>query len=53
MPKSRIFNVANMSVNTIRENKILAKISEFTVAAYQVLSIGLTLSLLAATFVIC
>ena len=25
------FNVANMSFNAIRENKILAKISEFTV----------------------
>ena len=25
------FYVANMSLNTIRENKILAKISEFTV----------------------
>ena len=31
MPKSRISYVANMSFNTIRENKILAKISEFTV----------------------
>ena len=28
---SRMFNVANMSYNPIRENKILAKISEFTV----------------------
>ena len=27
-----MFNAANMSFNTIRENKILAKISEFTVA---------------------
>ena len=26
-----IFNVANMSFNAIREEKILAKISEFTV----------------------
>ena len=26
-----IFNVANMSLNAIRENKILAEISEFTV----------------------
>ena len=33
MPNSRIFNVTNMSLNTIRENKILAKISEFTVYA--------------------
>ena len=31
MPKSRISNVANMSFYAIRENKILAKISEFTV----------------------
>ena len=31
MPKSRSFNVANMSFNAIRENKILSKISEFTV----------------------
>ena len=30
-PKLRIFNVANMPFNAIRENKILAKISEFTV----------------------
>ena len=31
MPKSRISNVTNMSFNAIHENKILAKISEFTV----------------------
>ena len=31
MSKSRILNVANVSFNGIRENKILAKISEFTV----------------------
>ena len=31
MPKSQIFNIANMSFNAIRENKMLAKISEFTV----------------------
>ena len=31
MPKSRISNVANMSLNAIRDNKDLAKISEFTV----------------------
>ena len=31
MLKLRIFNVANMSFNAFRENKILAKISEFTV----------------------
>ena len=35
MHKSRFFNVANMSFNAIRENKILAKISEFT--AYLIL----------------
>ena len=27
----KIFNAANMSLNAIRENKIFAKISEFTV----------------------
>ena len=31
MPKSRFLNVANMSFNAIHENKIRAKISEFTV----------------------
>ena len=31
MPKSRIFSVANNSFNAICENKILAKISKFTV----------------------
>ena len=31
MPLWRIFYVENMSLNAIRENKILAKISEFTV----------------------
>ena len=31
MPRSRIPNVAYMPFNAIRENKILAKISEFTV----------------------
>ena len=31
MPQSRFINVTNMSLNAIRENKILAKISEFTV----------------------
>ena len=34
MPKSRIFNAANMPFNAIRENKILANISEFTVFWY-------------------
>ena len=32
MPKLRIFTMANMSFNPICENKILAKISEFTVS---------------------
>ena len=31
MPKLQIFNVAKMFFNAIRENKILEKISEFTV----------------------
>ena len=31
MPFSRIFAVANMSFNDIRENKMLANISEFIV----------------------
>ena len=31
MPESRVFKVANISFNAIRENKILAKISDFTV----------------------
>ena len=31
MPKLQIFNVANKSFNAIRENKILTKISKFTV----------------------
>ena len=31
MPLLLIFNVANMSFNAIRKNKILPKISEFTV----------------------
>ena len=33
MPKSLIFNLANMSIDAIRENKIIVKISEFTVVA--------------------
>ena len=32
MPKSQISNVANMSFDDIRENKLLAKISEFIVS---------------------
>ena len=31
MPRLRFFYVTNVSFNSIRENKILAKISEFTV----------------------
>ena len=31
MSQSQIFNVINMSFDAFRENKILAKISEFTV----------------------
>ena len=31
MSKSQILNVLNMSFNAIRENKLLTKISEFTV----------------------
>ena len=31
MPNSQIFNIANMSFNAIRENKILTKISELTI----------------------
>ena len=31
MPWSGMFNVANMSFNSIPENKIFVKISEFTV----------------------
>ena len=31
MSKSQILNVANMSFNAIRENRVFAKISEFTV----------------------
>ena len=33
MPNLRIFSVTNLSFNAIRENKISAKISEFTVSA--------------------
>ena len=32
MPLSQMFSVANMTFNTMRKNKILAKFSEFTVA---------------------
>ena len=34
MSNSQILNVANMSFNAIRENKILMKSSEFTVAVH-------------------
>ena len=34
MPQSRIFNDANMHFNAFRENKILAKMSECTVAKH-------------------
>ena len=34
MPLSRMFSVTNMSFNAIRENKIIAKISGFTVYKY-------------------
>ena len=34
IPKSRIFNVANMYLNPTRENKIVAKISEFTLVSH-------------------
>ena len=45
MPKSRNAYVANMHFNAIRENKILAKISEFTV----VLIVSLTIQIHCAT----
>ena len=35
MPKSRSLNVTNMSFNAIHENKILTKISDFTVCRGQ------------------
>ena len=34
MPKSRVFNVVNVSFNAIRENEDLAKVVEFTVFEY-------------------
>ena len=37
----RFFDVANMSFNAICENKILAKISEFTVIPSRYVSIGI------------
>ena len=54
MPKSRISNVANMSFNSIHENKILAKIYEFTVTVlnqiFQNHSAKLTQNLFEDTF---
>ena len=41
MPKSRIFNVANMSFKAVREIEILAKISEFTVFRLCVTIVGI------------
>ena len=38
MPWLRFFNTENMSFNAIRENKILAKISEFTVVGLHKIS---------------
>ena len=40
MPKSGIFDVTNMSFNAIRENKILIKISEFTVSGSSLFAKG-------------
>ena len=37
MHMSLIFNIAHMSFDAIRENKILAKISEFTVIGLYIL----------------
>ena len=34
MPKSQMFNIANMSFNAIHKNKIVAKIFELTVTIY-------------------
>ena len=31
MPQPRIFNLKNMSFNAVQENKIITKISEFTI----------------------
>ena len=36
MPQSPIFNMANITFNSIRKNKILAKKSEFTVLLFMV-----------------
>ena len=38
MPKSHFVYIANMSFNAIRENKIIMKISEFTVLTAMQLS---------------
>ena len=37
MPKLRIFDVAKMSFNAIRDNKFLEKISEYTVLFVQLM----------------
>ena len=42
MPDSRFFYVTYKSFNTIRENKILAKISEFTVRVEELTSAQVT-----------
>ena len=36
MPKSRIFNVANMSFHTLRENKILTKFPNLQYLDYDI-----------------
>ena len=44
MPKSQFFYIANMHFNAIRENKILAKFSEYTVFKDYILFSGALLS---------
>ena len=44
MPLSRIFNIENMSFNALRENKILEKISEFTVSHHSTHTLTLLLN---------
>ena len=50
MPLSLNFNVANMSFNAIRENKIIAKISGFTVIFSTYVQYKLVLSQLRSIF---
>ena len=50
MPLSLNFNVANMSFNAIRENKIIAKISGFTVIFSTYVQYKLVLSQLSPIF---